>query len=140
MKHSKKTTNKKLSSLLALMFTVRHLSGPVLAAEIPEEVTVDIPEQNTAEQTIIIPDSDYIYVNGSNKVFSAAGDMSVLMRLTVTNPGRVHILTSGVDISLVLYDEAANEVCGVFSSENGHCTALISYLSSCCLMTGSSFQ
>ena len=119
MKHVMKTTKKKLASLLALMLAVKHLSGPALAAETPEETPVVVPDQSTAGQTVIIPESDYIYVNGSNKVFTADGELSVLMRLTVTNPGRVHILTSGVDITLVLYDEAADEVRGVFTSENG---------------------
>ena len=119
MKHVMKTTKKKLASMLALMLAVKHLSGPALAAETPEETPVVVPDQSTAGQTVIIPESDYIYVNGSNKVFTADGELSVLMRLTVTNPGRVHILTSGVDITLVLYDEAADEVRGVFTSENG---------------------
>mgnify|MGYP002857253148 CR=1 FL=1 len=119
MRHVMKTTKKKIASLMALMLTVRHLSGPALASELPDETPVEIPEQGTAEQTIIIPDSDYIYVNGSNKVFTAEGDMSVLMRLTVVSPGRVHILTSGVDMSLVIYDEAADEVRGVYTSEEG---------------------
>ena len=119
MKHVMKTTKKKLASLLALMLAVKHLSGPALAAETPEETPVVVPDQSTAGQTVIIPESDYIYVNGSNKVFTADGELSVLMRLTVTNPGRVHILTSGVDVSVVLFNEVSSEVCGVYSSVDG---------------------
>ena len=119
MKHAIKKTKKKIVSLLALLLTARHLTGPVLAAELPEKTSVEAPAEGAAEQVVIIPESDYIYVNGSNKIFSMAGDLTALMRLTVTSPGRVHILTSGVEVSLVLYDEAAGEVCGVYSSENG---------------------
>ena len=119
MKHAIKKQKNKIASLLALMLTVRHLSGPVLAAEQPEEDLAEVPAEGTMEQVVIIPESDYIYVNGSNKIFSVAGDLSALMRLTVTTPGRVHILTSGVEVSLVLYDETAGEVRGVYTSENG---------------------
>lgn len=119
MKHAIKKTKKKIVPLLALLLTARHLTGPVLAAEIPEEPSAEMPAEGAAEQVVIIPESDYIYVNGSNKIFSVAGDLTALMRLTVTSPGRVHILTSGVEVSLVLYDEAAGEVRGVYTSENG---------------------
>ena len=77
-----------------------------------------LPAMAFAEEMVEIPESDYIYVNGDSKVVTAQEEMA-LLRLTVETAGKFHILSSGVDISLVLFDEGADEVRGVYTSENG---------------------
>ena len=64
-------------------------------------------------------EGEYIYVNGEAKVFTAAGELSAILRLPVEVPGRIHILTSGVNISLAIYDEETFELFGVYYTENG---------------------
>ena len=64
-------------------------------------------------------EDDFIYVNGETKVFTAAGELSAILRLPVEVPGRIHILTSGVNISLAIYDEETFELFGVYYTENG---------------------
>ena len=64
-------------------------------------------------------EDDFIYVNGEAKVFTAAGELSAILRLPVEVPGRIHILTSGVNISLAIYDEETFELFGVYYTENG---------------------
>ena len=93
---------KTLAALCVLALLVSMLAGAALAEEMVE-----------------IPESDYIYVNGDSKIVTAAGELSVLLRLTVENPSRIHILSSGVDVSMVLFDEGAGDVVGVYSSQNG---------------------
>ncbi len=77
-----------------------------------------LPAAAFAEEMIEIPEDDYLYVNGDSKVLTAGEEMA-LLRLAVENPGKVHILSSGVDITLVLFDEASGEVRGVYTSQNG---------------------
>ena len=114
MKHLIKK-NKKVASLLAFVLAFGLLSVPASASELPAEV----PAAPTAEQSAAIPEPVDIYVNGDNRVFTLSGELSALFRLHVSDPGRVHVLTSGVDVSVVLFNESAGEVCGVFSSVNG---------------------
>ncbi len=64
-------------------------------------------------------DYDTIYVNGDKKMFTAEGDLSAILRLPVEVPGRIHILTSGVNIALSIYNEASLELCGTYYTENG---------------------
>ena len=64
-------------------------------------------------------DMDTIYVNGDKRVFYAAGELSAILRLPVDVPGRIHILTSGVNIALAVYNEETFELCGVYYTENG---------------------
>ena len=114
MKHLIKK-NKKVASLLAFVLAFGLLSVPASASELPAEV----PAAPAAEQSVAIPEPVDIYVNGDNRVFTLSGELSALFRLHVSDPGRVHVLTSGVDVSVVLFNESAGEVCGVFSSVNG---------------------
>lgn len=114
MKHLIKK-NKKVASLLAFVLAFGLLSVPASASELPAEV----PAAPAAEQSAAIPEPVDIYVNGDNRVFTLSGELSALFRLHVSDPGRVHVLTSGVDVSVVLFNESAGEVCGVFSSVNG---------------------
>ena len=133
MKHSRIITKKKLASLLAIVLASGLLSAPASASELPAEASAVlaaveasaalVAEQAAppaaAEQTADIPEPVEIYVNGDNSVFTLEGELSALFRLYVDVPGRVHILTSGVDVSLVLFNETVGEVCGVYSSVNG---------------------
>ena len=64
-------------------------------------------------------EDDVVYVNGETKVFTAEGELSAILRLPVEYPGRIHILTSGVNISLAIYDEETFELFGVYYTENG---------------------
>ena len=57
-----------------------------------------------AEEMVEIPESDYIYVNEDSRIVTAQEEMS-LLRLTVETAGKFHVLASGVDIKLVLFDE-----------------------------------
>lgn len=114
MKHLIKK-NKKVASLLAFVLAFGLLSVPVSASELPAEV----PAAPAAEQSAAIPEPVDIYVNGDNRVFTLSGELSALFRLHVSDPGRVHVLTSGVDVSVVLFNESAGEVCGVYNSVNG---------------------
>ena len=114
MKHLIKK-NKKVASLLAFVLAFGLLSVPASASGLPAEV----PAAPAAEQSAAIPEPVDIYVNGDNRVFTLSGELSALFRLHVSDPGRVHVLTSGVDVSVVLFNESAGEVCGVYSSVNG---------------------
>ena len=114
MKHLIKK-NKKVASLLAFVLAFGLLSVPASASELPAEV----PAAPAAEQSAAIPEPVDIYVNGDNRVFTLSGELSALFRLHVSDPGRVHVLTSGVDVSVVLFNESAGEVCGVYNSVNG---------------------
>ena len=114
MKHLIKK-NKKVASLLAFVLAFGLLSVPASASELPAEV----PAAPAAGQSAAIPEPVDIYVNGDNRVFTLSGELSALFRLHVSDPGRVHVLTSGVDVSVVLFNESAGEVCGVYSSVNG---------------------
>jgi hypothetical protein len=71
-----------------------------------------------AEEMVEIPESDYIYVNEDSRIVTAQEEM-LLLRLTVETAGKFHVLASGVDIKLVLFDETAGTVRDVYSSENG---------------------
>ena len=117
MRHSIEKIKRKLVCLLAVVFTVHHLSGYGFAEEAVSAETE--AAQNREGQTVVIPESDHIYVNGSSRKFTAEGEISALLRLTVESPGVVHILSSGVNITLVLYDEATDEICGFYASEDG---------------------
>ena len=77
-----------------------------------------LPASAFAEETIEIPEEDYLYVNGESKVLTAGEEMALLC-LVVEEPGNVHVLASGVDITMVLFDETAGEVRGVYTSEHG---------------------
>ena len=77
-----------------------------------------IPASVFAEEEIEIPEEDYLYVNGESKVLTAGEEMALLC-LVVEDPGKVHVLASGVDITMVLFDDTAGEVRGVYTSENG---------------------
>ena len=77
-----------------------------------------LPASAFAEETIEIPEEDYLYVNGESKVLTAGEEMALLC-LVVEEPGNVHVLASGVDITMVLFDETAGEVRGVYTSEYG---------------------
>ncbi len=77
-----------------------------------------LPAAAFAEEMIEIPESDYLYVNGDSKVLTAGEEMA-LLRLVVENPGKVHVLSSGVDITLVVLDETSGEVMGPYMSQNG---------------------
>ena len=114
MKHLIKK-NKKVASLLAFVLAFGLVSVPASASELPAEV----PAAPAAGQSAAIPEPVDIYVNGDNRVFTLSGELSALFRLHVSDPGRVHVLTSGVDVSVVLFNESAGEVCGVYSSVNG---------------------
>ena len=67
----------------------------------------------------IIPESDYLYVDGDNRIRTVEGEQTLLFRLFVGEPQRVHILTSGVNVTLVIYNEAADAVVGAFTSVDG---------------------
>ncbi len=97
------TIKKKFFALVVFTFVASLLAFPAFAAE----------------QAGAIPEPDNIYVNGDNNIFTLQGDLSALLRLVVTEPGRVHILTSGVDVTLVIFDEASDEVRGVYGSVDG---------------------
>ena len=106
----------KIAFLLSLVFAAGLLSVPASAMEHP----FDVPAVPAAsEQAAEIPEPADLYVNGDNAVFTLEGELSVLLRLHVSAPGRVHILTSGEDVSVVLFNEASSEVCGFYSSVNG---------------------
>ena len=77
-----------------------------------------LPASVLAEEMVEIPESDYIYVNEDSRIVTAQEEMS-LLRLTVETAGKFHVLASGVDIKLVLFDETAGTVRDVYSSENG---------------------
>ena len=77
-----------------------------------------LPASAFAEETIEIPEEDYLYVNGESKVLTAGEEMALLC-LVVEDPGKVHVLASGVDITMVLFDDTAGEVRGVYTSEHG---------------------
>ena len=77
-----------------------------------------MPASVFAEEEIEIPEEDYLYVNGESKVLTAGEEMALLC-LVVEEPGNVHVLASGVDITMVLFDETAGEVRGVYTSEHG---------------------
>ncbi len=77
-----------------------------------------MPASVFAEEEIEIPEEDYLYVNGESKVLTAGEEMTLLC-LVVEDPGKVHVLASGVDITLVLFDDTAGEVRGVYTSEHG---------------------
>ena len=77
-----------------------------------------MPASVFAEEEIEIPEEDYLYVNGESKVLTAGEEMALLC-LVVEDPGKVHVLASGVDITMVLFDDTAGEVRGVYTSENG---------------------
>lgn len=75
--------------------------------------------EDSSAQAYVIPESDYLYVNGDSRVFGVEGDLTAIFRLTVTQAEKIHILTSGVEITLVVYDETKDEVQGVYSSVSG---------------------
>ena len=77
-----------------------------------------MPASVFAEEEIEIPEEYYLYVNGESKVLTAGEEMALLC-LVVEDPGKVHVLASGVDITMVLFDDTAGEVRGVYTSENG---------------------
>ena len=89
---------KKLVCLLAVVFTVHHLSGYGFAEEAVSGETETA--QNREEQTVVIPESDHIYVNGSSRVFTADGEISALLRLTVESPGIVLPKTGGAGTAI----------------------------------------
>ena len=64
-------------------------------------------------------ENDTIYVNGDKKVFTADGELSAILRLQVEVQGRIHILTSGVNVALAIYNEDTYELCGTYATENG---------------------
>ena len=77
-----------------------------------------LPASVLAEEMVEIPESDYIYVNEDSRLVTAQEEMS-LLRLTVETAGKFHVLASGVDIKLVLFDETAGTVRDTYASENG---------------------
>ena len=77
-----------------------------------------LPASVLAEEMVEIPESDYIYVNEDSRIVTAQEEMS-LLRLTVETAGKFHVLASGVDIKLVLFDETAGTVRDTYASENG---------------------
>ena len=64
-------------------------------------------------------ENDTIYINGEKKVFTADGELSAILRLRVEAPGRIHILTSGANVALAIYNEDTFELCGTYATENG---------------------
>ena len=83
-----------------------------------EDENGELPASAFAEGTIEIPAEDYLYVNGESKVLTLEGEMAYLC-LEVKTPGNFHVLSSGVDISLVIFDTAAEKVLGTYLSEYG---------------------
>ena len=55
-----------------------------------------LPASVFAEETIEIPEENYLYVNGDSKILKAEEEMAFL-RLVVEDPGKFHILASRGD-------------------------------------------
>ena len=95
-----------ISYILSVFIVLQAASGFALA-------------ENSAGAEYHIPESDYLYVDGDNRIRTVEGEQTLLFRLFVGEPQRVHILTSGVNVTLVIYNEAADAVVGAFTSVDG---------------------
>ncbi len=119
MKRSRRKTKERISYILATLLAVHHITGYAFADDPAgeEDAVTSLPEN--AGKSVTISESDYLYVNGGKQVFTAEGTISVLLRLPVEKAEKIHILASGVNITLVIYDETAGEICGTYASEDG---------------------
>ena len=113
---------KTLAYLLTLLIAVQTVTSFAFAEA--ENETEEIPynatqEQESLEEAFVIPDEHHIRVNDEKVTFTVDGNQTVILRLEVSSQERIHVLASGVDVTLVVYDEAEKEVRGVYDSASG---------------------